>query len=386
MNGVTVARTVEEAESLRPVWERLQGPSLAADPDYFLTHVRHAQTIVRPHVVGGEEGGRPAALIVARIDDTRLAARVGHMALLRPRVRALTVVSGGVGGPLAERDPAAVVGALTRSVEPGEVGVVRLRTLELGSPLHAAARAAAPVHRREHFGRPAVHWRSELPATKDEFLARRSKRRRESVRRYARRLEKAYGDRLRVELVRTRAGLERLLADSLEVHRKTYQAALHVGLSADGVHRRLAELAADRGWFRGYLLYVDDRPVAFWHGNAYRGTFGIGATGFDPAFAQDRPGTYLFMCMVEDLCADDAVRALDFGIGDAEYKQHFGDESTLEEEVLLYAATPRAVSVGLTRSALAGATAAAATVLERAGRLGKLRRRYRARLEQRQGG
>ncbi len=155
------------------------------------------------------------------------------------------------------------------------------------------------------------------------------------MRRYSKRLEKTYGDEAQVEIFRSRDQIDRLFADSALIHRETYQHVLGVGFSDEPVQRALTELAMDRGWFRGYVLYLNGTPAAFWHGNAYKGVFGIGATGFDPAFADARPGTYLLMRVVEDLAAEGSVHTLDFGFGDAEYKRHFGDECRLEEDVVL---------------------------------------------------
>jgi CelD/BcsL family acetyltransferase involved in cellulose biosynthesis len=266
------------------------------------------------------------------------------------------------------------------SVEPDEVDVIRLRMLAVGSPVHAAAKRDSPFLRREHFSTRMPHWRAELPGSLDEFLARRSARRRESVRRYSKRLERTYGDRARVEVFTSRDQLDRLFTDSALVHRETYQHVLGVGFSDERVQRTLTELAMDRGWFRGWILYLDDTPAAFWQGNAYQGVFGIGATGFDPAFADARPGTYLLMRAVADLCADPSVHTLDFGFGDAEYKRYFGDESWLEEDVVLVQPRLRPLAVNLTRSALLGATAVARDAVERAGGLSRLRRLRRERL------
>jgi CelD/BcsL family acetyltransferase involved in cellulose biosynthesis len=221
------------------------------------------------------------------------------------------------------------------------------------------------------------HWSSELTGTLDDFLANRSRRRRETVRRYSRRLERAYGDDVRVEIVRDESGLDRLFAESKLIHRETYQHILGVGFSDENVQRRLAELQTQRGWFRGYMLYLRDRPVAFWHGCAYRGVFGIGATGFDPAFADDRPGTYLLMRAVHDLCADPDVRTLDFGFGDADYKRHFGDTRIEEEDVVVYARRPRTIALNALHTAFGGMTAAARSVAARTGSLADLRRRRR---------
>jgi CelD/BcsL family acetyltransferase involved in cellulose biosynthesis len=251
--------------------------------------------------------------------------------------------------------------------------------LPVGSSLHAAARAAAPLLQRRRFAPALVHWHCAIPGTFEEFLAARSKERRRHVRRYGRRLEEAH-DQVEVRLFTSRAELDQLFADSAAVHRTTYQAALGVGFSDDELGRSLTELAMDRGWFRGAVLYLDGRPAAFWHGNAYRGTFATSATGFDPAEAGSRPGTYLLMRLVEDLCADPNVDTLDFGFGDAEYKRHFGDSSTLEEDVVVFEPRARPLAVNAGQTAVLATAAAGRWALARSGHLRSARKAWRERL------
>ena len=178
----------------------------------------------------------------------------------------------------------------------------------------------------------------------------------------------------------SRGDLDRLFADSERVQQRTYQRSLGVGFTNDELTRRLTELAMDNGWFQGVVLYLRGEPAAFWHGSAYRGTFGTSVTGYDPAAAEHRPGTYLLMKLVETLCADPTVHTLDFGFGDAEYKRSFGDTSVLEEDAVVFEPRPRPLAVNAAESALLGTATLARSVLARGGGVEKARRAWRRRL------
>ncbi len=380
MTSVEVARTPDEVEALRPTWAALQSPFLTSDLDFVLAYVENTPSVHRPHAVVLSDESGPVALVSGRVEDAPLAARLGPKTVLNPTVRSLTVTYGGFMGQVDGTTTPRLLAALQESVEPGEIDIIRMRMLDVDSPVRAAAIEGSPFLRREHFSAQMPHWRTQIPSSLDEFLARRSRRRRESVRRYAKRLEKTYGDGARIEIFRTRDQIDRLFADSALIHRETYQHVLGVGFSDEKVQRALTELAMDRGWFRGYILYLNDAPAAFWHGNAYKGVFGIGATGFDPAFADARPGTYLLMRAVEDLADDGSVETLDFGFGDAEYKRHFGDECRPEEDVVLVERRARPLALNLARTGLQGTTKVARGAVERVGGLDRLRRRRRERL------
>ena len=233
---------------------------------------------------------------------------------------------------------------------------------------------------RGHGTDPVVRWQARLPETFEEYLRARKAKTRGNIQRYARRLEERYGEALSLRLFQTAAELPRLVRDTHAVYEKTYQRGLDAGFSDSALARALRRLAADRGWLRAWVLYLDGVPSAFWHGTLYGRIFYTGPTGYDPAHKDLRLGTYLLARMVDNLCGE--ADWMDFGLGDAEYKRHFGDESWAEEDVLLFARRPRPVVVNLARTGVLGASRAGKTALERSGKLAAARRRWRDRLEQ----
>jgi CelD/BcsL family acetyltransferase involved in cellulose biosynthesis len=374
---VEVARTVDEVEALRPLWTSLHRSGIASDIDFFLTFVRLAPGVVRPHVVVVDRPSGPA-LIVGRLEERPLGVRLGSRLRLAPTIRALTVVHGGfLGGGDGGSD---LLGGLADSLRGERIELLRLRMLTIGSALHASAVELASPLRRRSFVPPTHHWTAHLPRTFDEYLARRSRSRRKSVRRSMRHLEEIYGDGAGVRFFRRRDELDELFADSAAVQRTAYQHRLGVGFAGDELERGLVGLAMEKGWFLGAVLYLRGRPVSFQHGIAYRGTYGAGATAFDPAFAAVSPGTYVLMKAIEELCEDPEVVTLDFGFGDAEDKRAFADEFRLEEDVAVFSPKPRAMAIHAAHTAVLAAGAAARAGLERSGRLGDARRRWRSRL------
>jgi CelD/BcsL family acetyltransferase involved in cellulose biosynthesis len=372
-----VARSADEVLALRSAWATLQGPCLNSDIDVFLAVVEHAPGVVRPHVLVAEAHGAPVAVIAARLEDTRLSARVGYIRF-SPRLRMLTVAHGGF-MTTRPMDAAVLLDALRRSLGGDRIDLVRLRMLTVGSAAHAGAREWAGVRRRR-FAPAVLHWQCAIPGSFDEFLSARSKERRRHVRRYQRRLEEAFQGDLEVRHFTRGAELDRLFADTERVQRRTYQRALGVGFADTRLSRHLTALSMDKGWFRGAVLYLGGEPAAFWHGNAYRGTFATTFTGYDPDLADYRPGTFLLMRVVERLCADPAMHTLDFGFGDADYKRSFGERSVLEEDVIAFEPRPRPLAVDAAMSAVLGAGSLARGALSRSGALRAVRRTWRRRL------
>ena len=376
---VTVARTIEAVEELRDTWEALAPERLTADLDYHLTVLRHGPAVIRPHVAVLERAGGPPALAVGRVEEIDLTARIGYKTVFRPRVRALTIAQGGLLG-VDDETAEPLFDALSGALAEDRLHVLRLRLLGVGGRVHELARTRPGILVRQHLGVPVERRRARIPATFDEYLSARSSKTRSNVKRYARRLEERYGDGdgVSFRVFRTTEELEELMRDTAAVHVKTYQHGMGAGLKGTELEKRLRELAAARGWFRGFVLYLDGAPSAFWHGSAYRGVFYTGPTGYDPAHRDLRLGTYVLGRMVETLCGE--VDWMDFGSGDAEYKRHFSDESRLEEDVSVFSPRPRPVAINLAQTTVRGASRGATAVLSRSGRLRAARRAWRSRL------
>ena len=71
--------------------------------------------------------------------------------------------------------------------------------------------------------------------------------------------------------------------------------------SATRGSERAWQLLAARGWLRGYVLYLDEQPIAFELGELYRGRFDSLAGAYDPDYGQHRVGAYLLLKAIEDL-------------------------------------------------------------------------------------
>jgi hypothetical protein len=377
---ITVARTIDEVEVLRPAWEVLQGTELTTDLDYFLTVLRHDPRVTRPHVLLAHRDGEPHGLVVGRLQDARLRCRLGYRKLYEPPVRTLIVVPGGFLGAAADLDPLPLLDALRRSVGRREVDAVHLPSVRLGSPLGTAL-----AHGTRRTGRsvaaPRAHWTMRVPSAFEDFLGSLSSSTRQGVRRYANKLERVHADTLELDRVTTLDGLDRFFGDAAAVARTTYQHGLGVGVREDDeLQRALVALGMERGWFRAHVLSLEGSPAAFWHGYGYRGIFRTMVPGFDPTYGSLNIGTYVLAKLIEDLCADPAIHTLDFGLGDAEYKRRFGDSSWDEQDVVVFSPSFRAQRIHAVRSVLLAGVGVGRRIGERGSAGARVKKAWRRRI------
>ena len=374
--GLRVLRSASELASVRDAWLRLQGDEIVADPDFFEASLLDP-AVVRPHVVVLEREGQAEAMLVGRIEELRLTSRLGYRTVYAPEVRSITVVNGGVLGAVDDHAFRELQASLRASLAGREADVAMFRALPLESPFYRIASTEPPFLARQHLRESDVRWETEVPGSLEELLSGHSGKTRRNLRSYARKLEETYDGRLEVRRYTKPDDIDDFFRDIEVVAPKTYQGALGVALRDTPVHRARTKLCLERGWFRGYVLVLDGKPSSFQFGELYSGRFRLGRPGYDPDLAHLRIGTYLLLKVLEELCDDEGVRLVDFGIGDAEFKERFGTRSWREGNVLIYAPTVRGARINVTRTALESGIGATKRLAGRSRLAGSLKRRFR---------
>lgn len=376
---VRVARTEEDVLALRPVWTALQHDRVTADLDYYLCVTETEPQVIRPHVLVVERDGHAEAMLLARLRTIELPCRFGYKTVYSPKLRAVSGVLGGMLGDVTPEHASAFVDELQATLRRGEADVAVLRHLPLESTLYHAAVERPPFFLRQKTTLPNRYWETTLPNSFDEFNRSRSKKTREGFRRYANRFVREYGERITIREFRRPDEIDQLFHDVDTVAARSWQRGLGVGFVDDDRTRARSRLALDRGWLRAWVLYVDERPVAFWMGDVYRGRFRSMIPGYDPEFAVHRVGNFVLMHMIEQLCADPDVRVLDFGFGDVEYKERLAERNWSAGDALIFAPTLKGIRVNLLRAALAGGNNTAMRLARSLGILGRVKRGWRDR-------
>jgi hypothetical protein len=376
-SAIRIVRSADDLARLAPAWDAVPWQRDEAERDYLLTRVRTRPDAVAPFgiLVGGET---PHAALAGRIEQRRLATSVGYRTVYAPRIRLLHVVDGGIvaGSPSALAE---LVGALRSVLAAAEVDAVALPPLPLGSELAAAfASLGSPLH-RQHLIAPWTRRRLVLPPSFEEFVASRSSNTRWRIRREEKRIAAELGDALSVRIVRAPDEADLLVRDAERVARSTYQRGLDAGFEDTPEQRALTGLALERGWLRGYFLYARDEPIAYWLCSLHGDTMLIRTAGYDGAWAGHRVGVHLLMRVIADAIADPALRVLDFGPGDAAYKQQFSNENWQERNALVYAPTLRGLRINASRTAIFGAARVARQALDATRLTGRVRAGWRKR-------
>ena len=353
-----------------------------ADIDFYLLILDLWQKRVSPLVIQLEEGGRPVAMLAGRVETAEDDFRLGYLRLFGIKVRRLNIITGGWMGDTGGEASRRLVTEVRNLLKRDRLDYALLCNIPTDSTLYHHYRQTPGLLTRDLLPEKSLRWKMHLPDTYAEFLKRRKKKHRYWLNRVVRVLEQEFPARLRTRCFRLAEEVETFCADAEQVARLTYHRRLGVGFINDAVHQKRCLFAAQNNRFRGYVLYVDERPKAFWAGTLYKGVFHLAWTGYDPEWKKYELGTVLFLKMVEGMCSE-KVQEIDFGIGEAFYKERFGDQSWEEASVCLYSATARGIAINGLRTIFGLASRGTRAVLGSLGLLARLKTYWRRRLTRR---
>lgn len=326
--SVKIICTLEEIEHIRPIWETMQAaepyPVINADIDRYLSVLKASDNKLTPIIVLLEQNDQPKAMLIGRKEKHTIPVRIGYKTVLKPKLNSMTVVYGGVLGRPDDQVSIRLLGVLKMLLRMREFDAIHFNHLRIDTPFYNQLRRSQ-FWSRNLFPVVQPHWRMSMPPNLDTFFSRFSKKHRSNLKRAIRNFKDKYQDKIKI-IMADQHDLEFILKDAEKISTKTYQHTINAGfVNGPLMHSILTkDSELNRTWLS--ILYVDTVPCAFQWGTAFRNVYFLEKIGFDPDWSQQSVGNILFISVLEQLCAHKELDYLDFGFGDAQYKQSYGDE------------------------------------------------------------
>ena len=218
---------------------------------------------------------------------------------------------------------------------------------------------------------------ARLDGSFETYLAGFSAKSRSTLKRKVRKLAERSGGTLHMRTFRAADEAPLFHRDARAVSALTYQERLlHSGLpEGEAALERLRRLAGQDA-MRGWILYLDGRPISYLYAPAEGATLIYAHLGYDPAFADLSPGTVLQIEAMRQLMDEGRFRLFDFTEGEGQHKQLFSTGSVECVDVLLLRHTLANLAAGFALTAFDGGIEAAKALLRRLN-LESLARRFR---------
>jgi CelD/BcsL family acetyltransferase involved in cellulose biosynthesis len=176
----------------------------------------------------------------------------------------------------------------------------------------------------------------DLTTSWEDYRTRFSPKTLQGMRRKLRKFERESGGTIDWRTYRTPDEMETFYGLAREVSSRTYQERLlDAGLpTEDSFRERMLERAAE-GRVHGYLLFLNDTPIAYLYCPVDDGILEYAYLGYLQEHADLSPGTVLQWLVVESLYLEGGYRMFDFSAGEGAHKAMFGKESLLCADVYL---------------------------------------------------
>ena len=381
---IVVATNKKEIEEIRPIWEKMQSsepsPAIETDIDRYLSIIKSKEKTVQPYVIMITNKGNPEAMIIARIRMHKLPIKLGYKTLFHPQLKSLTVSYGGILGCHNNDINSLVIQMLTGILREKKVDMIYFNHMAKDSSFYQLSKKRLGFMSRCYFPEYEKHWKMTIPKSMEQFYKTLSQRHRANIKRYKRKLEKKYSDKLRIIIYSKQKDLETAIHDVVKISRSTYQYQLGHGFTDDFRTRCLLKTAAEKGWLRIHIMYINGEPCAFENWIKYRNKYIGHGIGFDPKWKKWRIGTVLFMNTLEHICNDPDTEEVDFGFGDAEYKRSYGDQQWEETSVYVFAPRLYPILVNFLYSTFSGISLGLNLILDKSGLKDKTKRLWRNRL------
>jgi hypothetical protein len=374
---VTVHRTADELEALRPYWNR-SNTHRNADLDFYLFLSAAQPEFVRPHVLVAYDGELPNAMLIGRLENRRMNMGLKHLTSRMPLVSTLTFIEGGLIGEISSIVGGLFIRSILDSLRDGEAHLAYLECVKTDSQLYACMNALPGFLSKDYFPGFEVRFARRVECGKGSFLKSLSKKQRYYLRRRAQLVSEDFGEEPTICHFHDETDIERLMMDAEAIAQTSYQRGLGVGYFHSEALRQHLHIQAKNGFLRAYILYIGGQPSAFWFASLYKDTLYSDMLAVNPRYGKYYPGIYLLLKAVEDVsdvAGPGHTLLLDFGHRPQEYKMQYNNTEWREASAYIFAPTLIGLFLNILRSPLFVFTRAIRDVTRNSSVINRIRRR-----------
>lgn len=377
--SISIMQSFEEINEVREFWTNHQWYHYA-DVDFYFNFAAMQEGFLRPYVILVSRERQPTALIAGQIVDRLIPWKMGYKTFHKTEACVLEIIYGGILGTISEPVGKLIVNKIFERLKRDGIDIVIFKFLKDNSIIHQAALEVPNLLCKDHFPIENIHWKLSLPDSFEVFYQQCSKNTKSNIRKYANRIKTKFSDNFLIKCCKSADEVEQTMEEIEKVAVNTYQRGLGVGFLNTERIRKEWLFAADHGWLRAYVLYLNDEPCAFLNGFSYQMVFYVSNLGFDRSYEYYHPGMFLMMRVIEEFCSDNGVEAIDFGPMYADYKRAYGNENWKEVVTCIFAPTLRGLKIKAIWTLTAVISKLAKSVLNRLKIINWIKRNWRRKL------
>ncbi|WP_068544425.1 GNAT family N-acetyltransferase [Thalassotalea crassostreae] len=167
-----------------------------------------------------------------------------------------------------------------------------------------------------------------LNSNHDEYLSNIKRKVRYNLKRTVKLFTENFGNNVELVEYTTPDQVNDLLNQVDIIYNKSWQKNIKGELERNSNRSVLQRQSqAKNAWLRSYVLFCENKPIAFVLGTQFNGLYDYEETGYDPKYANFSPGTVMNYMIIQRLFEFNKPDIIDFGFGENTYKKVFGNHA-----------------------------------------------------------
>lgn len=381
---IFTAQSLEDALIFEADWEQLiqnsKRKNIYVDPDFFFRVFESRHKNTSPHIVLFKKGDKPIALLVGVGLKYNVPCWLGYLNIKTPELKCLDIENGGLitdGSKEAHDILSEYLDSLLKNKQIDLLLVEHLSSLDpfwntVADGLNSSNKA---IYRK------GIEWIDQLrDIDTGEVIDKHKHRTHVNFRRKDKKLLKFFNEEVELKEFSSVNDAKVFLTKAAFIGKKSYQHTIGVDVKNDLQWQQLLESFSKGNYFRGYILCVQNNPVAYAFGLAYKDIFYLYATAYDPQYRKIGPGGYLIRRLIERM-TENNFNYFHFGYGDADFKRLHGTDSHEEATFRIYGKTKRAEYSKFVDLVTTSTTDKFSKLMDDFGLLNKVKRLWRMHME-----
>ncbi|RXK52915.1 GNAT family N-acetyltransferase [Oleiharenicola lentus] len=375
---IQIITTIKELESIKLFWLRNQWhPN--ADFDFYNLIIRSRREIISPCIFVIRKNEEIISLIVGRIENSIRKISLGYLKIGSVKLKQLVLIDGGALGELTKDAWAGLFPIIDDFILNRSLDCAQFSQIRADSIVIEQGKLAIGGVRYGMLNKLSKHWQLKLPISAEEFLKSRSRKHRHWIKRLSTILDRDFPSLWEIKTFQSYESADEFCSEAEKVASTTYHRKLGAGFRGSQETLQRLKVEAARGGLRGYILYIEGKPCAFWHCHQYGDILHMASTGYIDKYRKYELGTVLLVRVFSDHCGQKSV-TVDFGLGEASYKERFGNEFYEVTNMILYARNLRGSLICMIFTVHKFINAVARTLIQATGSMDRLRTLFRRKL------
>jgi hypothetical protein len=295
-----------------------------------------APTNSKPKIVLFKKLQTPIALIVGWINQEYIVTNwFGYFKLHSPQLNCFEIENNGVITDGSQEAEQVVCDFFKSQLKNREIELFSFNHFSSQNPLWSELISTKRVCSKPIY-KNSVNWITTLRNSRTGKLNNvHSKKTLQKLSRKANKFKKSFDNDLEIKSFNTKNEINSFICNAEVISKHSYQYSINIGVSNNLYWKNFLASLADGDYLKAYILFVKNEPVAYIMGAKYSNVLFLFATAFNSKFGNYSPGEYLRHELIGNFI-EQGIDIIDYGYGDAIYKQRCGTENIREASIRIY--------------------------------------------------